>query len=323
MLAEKDTVTKEFIRNNKRFADAFNYFLFKGEQVIKPESLREIDTTELAVEGTIKSSLITQKVRDVLKYTTIKEDGRIYYVVLGIENQTKVDNTMVIRNMVYDALQYLSQLKTGSKFLKPVITLVIYYGLGKWTGPRSLYDMIDPEFKKGVGNKYLDYVYDYKLNLIEPCVDSQENLQALTTDLRYVLSYLRAAYESKKTGVGVDVLLANDDTFNNVSKESAYVIDVLTNSQYSLRVNEKGEINMNSTWQTIGIEKYNEGKEEGIRQGKVNEIVKVVNNLLKSNSSDEFIKNTVEITQEELNAIKESINETQNDDRRALTKEFD
>jgi|GEM_PF-3179245 len=44
-----DAVTKAYIRKNKVFADAFNYFMFDGDQKIQPEQLRELDTTEIAI----------------------------------------------------------------------------------------------------------------------------------------------------------------------------------------------------------------------------------------------------------------------------------
>lgn len=48
-LGVKDTVTTKYMRQNKIFADAFNYFVFGGEQVINPDSLEELDTREIDV----------------------------------------------------------------------------------------------------------------------------------------------------------------------------------------------------------------------------------------------------------------------------------
>ena len=48
-LGKKDTVTKEYMRNPTVFADAFNKYLYHGRQVIKPECLKELDATEIAV----------------------------------------------------------------------------------------------------------------------------------------------------------------------------------------------------------------------------------------------------------------------------------
>ena len=44
-----DTEGKQYLSNPVFFADAFNYLLYDGEQVINPEELRELDTTELTV----------------------------------------------------------------------------------------------------------------------------------------------------------------------------------------------------------------------------------------------------------------------------------
>ena len=66
-----DTVTKEYMRGNKVFADAFNYLIYGGEQVVKPALLQELDTTEIAIpfaldeeENTTEEAV--QKYRDVL-----------------------------------------------------------------------------------------------------------------------------------------------------------------------------------------------------------------------------------------------------------------
>ncbi len=48
-MGAKDTVTKEYMSNNSVFADAFNYLLYEGEQVIKPDNLTSLDTTFVAV----------------------------------------------------------------------------------------------------------------------------------------------------------------------------------------------------------------------------------------------------------------------------------
>ena len=44
-----DTVTKSYIRENTVFADAFNYLLYDGKQIIKPENLHTKDITEIAI----------------------------------------------------------------------------------------------------------------------------------------------------------------------------------------------------------------------------------------------------------------------------------
>ena len=140
-----DIVTKEYMRGNAVFADAFNYLIYNGKKVIDPAKLKEIDPTEIALpfddeekagkekdgedknrkaQGTEWSSVknesvrkktagragkktdAVQRYRDLLKFVVIKQDERTSYVLLGIENQTDVHYAMPVRNAIYDALQY-------------------------------------------------------------------------------------------------------------------------------------------------------------------------------------------------------------------------
>ena len=100
-----DIVTKEYMRENAIFADAFNYLIYGGKKVIDPAGLTEIDTATSAVGK--KDAL--QKYRDVLKAAVIKQDEKMSYVLLGVENQTDVHYAMPVRNAIYDALQYGKQ----------------------------------------------------------------------------------------------------------------------------------------------------------------------------------------------------------------------
>ena len=135
-----DMVTKEYMRENAVFADAFNYLIYNGKKVIDPAKLKEIDPTEIALPfgdeekagedkkgkvqetewSSVKNESVrkktagragkktdaVQRYRDLLKFAVIKQDERTSYVLLGIENQTDVHYAMPVRNAIYDALQY-------------------------------------------------------------------------------------------------------------------------------------------------------------------------------------------------------------------------
>ena len=114
-----DIVTREYMRKNEIFADAFNYMIYGGRQVIEPEELQELDTAELALPFGAEDSQSAaqesvQKYRDILKSAVIKRDEHAAYILLGIENQQKVHYAMPVRNMLYDALQYDKQVKAVS-----------------------------------------------------------------------------------------------------------------------------------------------------------------------------------------------------------------
>lgn len=115
-MADKDTVTKEYMQDSAAFADAFNFLLYDGRQVIRPEQLKPIDTTAVALPyGEDRQPVPIQKYRDVLKMVTAMEDENAAYLLLGIENQSQVHYAMPARNMLYDALQYVAQAEDTAK----------------------------------------------------------------------------------------------------------------------------------------------------------------------------------------------------------------
>ena len=115
-MGEKDTITKNYMQDKTIFADAFNFLLYDGEQVIKPEQLKPIDTASLVLPyGDDGQILPLQKFRDVLKVATAMEDGNRAYLILGIENQSELHFAMPVKNMLYDAIQYSKQVEDAAK----------------------------------------------------------------------------------------------------------------------------------------------------------------------------------------------------------------
>ena len=157
-MGKSDIITKKYMEDPKRFADAFNYLAFNGEQIVQAQLLTEADVTELGIIMNHEKVEFAQKVRDILKQCILKEDDKYAYLLMGIENHTDIHYALPVKNMIYDALNYGKQVtnrakehKTkkdlhGGEFLsgflrtdklKPVITLVIYFGTSEWDAPRS------------------------------------------------------------------------------------------------------------------------------------------------------------------------------------------
>ena len=110
----QDTATKQYVSEAEVFADAFNYLIYDGEQVIKPEQLTDMDTTQYVIpyhEDEKGKPEAAQKYRDTLKTLAVKTDDRYTYLVLGIENQSHVHYAMPVRNMLYDAMQLEKQVR--------------------------------------------------------------------------------------------------------------------------------------------------------------------------------------------------------------------
>ncbi len=81
-----DNIIKNYLSNNERFSDIINCYLFDGKDIVKASDLKELDTTEVNTNGEI-----FEKTRDLYKEINIKEDDKNTYILVGIENQTKMD----------------------------------------------------------------------------------------------------------------------------------------------------------------------------------------------------------------------------------------
>lgn len=218
-----DTEGKKYLSDNEIFADAFNYLVYGGKQVIKAAELREIDTTELAVPYGNSAKAPVQKYRDILKLWNAMMDDDAIYVILGAELQDKVHYGMPVKDGLYDMLGYskqieeirrsyrkqgeentgeisaedgtlkikltseefLSGLRKGDKLI-PIITAVVYFGDTPWDGPKSLHDMLD--FKN---DAIKSYVPDYKLNLISPADMDDKEFTKFSTDLGFAMEVIK------------------------------------------------------------------------------------------------------------------------------------
>ena len=282
----QDTVTKQYVSDPKVFADAFNYLIYDGEQVIRPEQLTDLDATQFAIpyreeeEGKPEA---TQKYRDVLKTLAVKTDEHCTYLVLGIENQTNVHYAMPVRNMLYDAMQYEKQVRqlaaahrkkhdaaTSDEYLSgmnredkitPVITLVINFGSKKWDGPIRLHEMFSEQ-----PEHILRLIPDYQVLLIDPMSMADTDLGRLNSSLREVLSYIKYQHDQEQ----MQRLLQEDNRFSELERNAALVIQATTRTELNIKPNaevvdmcEAIQQMMNNSMQK-GVQL---GKQQGIQQG--------------------------------------------------------
>ena len=82
-----DTITKDYVKDVGVFVDIFNYYIYGGRQVILPEQLTERDSAKMALPYGAEGAVVpVQKFRDVQKLYAAMTDGRMEYVLYGVEN---------------------------------------------------------------------------------------------------------------------------------------------------------------------------------------------------------------------------------------------
>lgn len=273
-MGDKDIATKKYIQNNNIFADAFNYLLYNGEQIIKPEQLQELDTTQIGIPHNSELDDAFQRYRDVKKGMVSMTDNQALYLILGVEGQSWVDYTMVIRDMLYDATEYAKQVdeikkahrknkdykgRNQNDFLSgfykedrlvPVVTLVIYFSSEPWDGPKSLHDMFTVQ-DEGI----LSHVNNYKLEIIEPGKMAPEDLEKFHTNLKEVLGYVKYANNKEQ----LENYISQDQEFQKLDRDAVNVINSCTGSNITL---EKGAVKVDTCQAIKDI------REEGVLQGK-------------------------------------------------------
>ena len=257
------------------FADMFNKFLYHGKQVINPDNLIEMDSTEIVVPyGEGKAGVPAQKYRDVLKL--MKTDGNIAYCILGCEDQGAIHYAMPVKNMLYDSMQFARQVTkaakshrqekehkpTSDEFLSgfyktdrliPVVTLVIYWGPDRWDGPLTLKEMYTE-----ADDAVMQYVPDYKINLIAPEQMSDDEIKEFKTSLKEVMLYIKYSKDKNK----LLEIAQEDPDFLSVDRQAAEVINTVTNSK--LKYPEgKETINMCLAIEEMRMDSKREGEIKG------------------------------------------------------------
>ena len=277
-MGTKDSKAKEYLSDNTRFSEICNYVLFDGEKVIKPEDLKECDTTEvLSVFGIDKKQIVKQKWRDLLKSVSVKHTGEMYVILIGAEAQTDIHYAMPVKTMIYDALNYGEQVNEAKKRhrknkdyrssdeflsgftlddkLTPVITITLYLGTTQWDGPRSLAEMM-PQMDERI----LPFINDYRINLLNPLEIT--DFSKFETGLRPLFELLKNASDEEK----LNDLITNDETFTRVDIETVAAINLFVGTD--IKYDEKEEVvNMCKAWDDHKKRGIQEGIQQGMQQG--------------------------------------------------------
>ena len=272
-MGKVDGLVKAYLGDNQRFADAFNYFVYGGEQIVHPEELVAADTEGVAVP---RSGIPVQRHRDSLRGWRVMRDGSATYALLGVEGQAKVDYAMPVRVLLYDALAYASQVEkiarehkrrdaaglTSAEFLSgfakedrvaPVVTLVLFLGSGEWDGATRLQDLMTP-----TNGRLAAIEQDWRVNILSPVAVPDEDMPKFRSDLGMVLAYIRDSGDVSKLGRMVE----EDERWRRFDRVAALLLNEVTRSKLAIGEGE-GEVDMCEAIKEMRRLSREEGREEG------------------------------------------------------------
>lgn len=296
VLLKTDTITKDYVKDTGVFADIFNYFIYGGRQVILPEQLTERDATKIALPYGADGAVVpVQKFRDVQKLYAAMTDGKMEYVLYGVENQSEVHYAMAVRNNLYDALEYAGQVEEAAKLhrkemrrqkekdgaderkkpsgggeflsgfwkndrLIPSITVTVFFGSEEWDGPLSLLDMMDVS-----DPEVLSCLNDYSVRLIAPAQMTDGEIMKFQSSLREVMLFIKYSKDRENLN---RVLETNEKRFRRVERRAVDVIEAITNSGIKYEDDEEA-VDMCQAIQEIRREERRLGELEGERKGEL------------------------------------------------------
>ena len=297
MNKSKDKTMKEFLENNAYYVDFFNAYFFDGERVLKPENCMELDS-EMN-----DSNMDLEKHVDVIrKYN----DGNVYSAFI-IENQSRVDMSMVVRAATYEFVAYDRMLKKLKKNkveekLPMVHILVFYTGERPWRAARQLSELVD------VDERFKSYFHDYQMNLIEITGKTSYNFNE--EDVHNLFYICRSIYDQS-------IYEGKSNSFGLVKSSVLKVVKTLTDVEWLdlKELEEKEEIEMceaekrwlevkSKEWEAEGIRKgIEQGIEKGIEQGSEKKELEMYQTMVDKGFSVSSIASIFSVSEESIKRL--------------------
>lgn len=248
---KKDTVEKEFMSYPDIVSDMLNVLLYQGSAVTKAENLLS-GPTETVYQG--KQRLRSQQ-EDLSKY--VMKDGKISLMYL-ISNQTKTDGKMVLRKAGYTGGVYRDQYEGKLADIFPVIQVVLYWGMPRWKGSRSLKQFLKRRKLLGEEWKYVDEI---RLHVFEMRHLPKETRALFQSDMRIIVDYLAGEdiRSCEQNVVHKAALVKMLGLFSGETDLESIVIKL-----ESTNIREEDNVTMKGIFSQV----WDEGKTEGIKEGK-------------------------------------------------------
>ena len=286
-----DGACRTVFSNDVSFASFYNAAIFEGKQIIHPARLVRYENDISFIINDSKRAEDKKRRRDIV----VKSDINGIYCLLGIEHQSSIDETMVIRCGIYEMLEYLKQAENKEyKRLVPQIIVVFYTGPKKWNGPLKLSDYfeIPEELKK--------YFNDWKIILVD--VKEMDTRKISDAQTRYFIEAIQAMYKGSYEDL---------KRLKRIKKENFLYAAIITGSIDQVKdVLEGDEVDMCEGMERMAEGFRKEGEVRGEARGKLEEkqntllmqlrcklgnISKETENTIRSSTMEKLNKLTVSI----------------------------
>ena len=280
-----DKLIKNILQNKKEATEFINQFLEPREE-IKEEELIQCANRYITRNDKAKEVVIVYKLKN----------QEVFFL---IEHQSSIDH-----NMSYRMLNYCLELirnwgrnkKIGKSINYPIVVpIVIYTGNQKWK-----------VIKKQKETQIDDTIRGrYKINLAYNLIDinkiSKQDLLAKNTVFAYTMFLEKAeSFEQLIENFnGIVKVCKDSQKIQELADQFNYLLDQILSNETEAKVGEK---NMSTLMERLRKEAL-----EHIKQGKEEEQIEIVKNMLGLNLSEKVILQTTKIKREKLEKIKKEL----------------
>lgn len=294
----KDTACKFFFNHNRRFSSLFNALCFQGKDIIQSDKLIPWQSDETTIIAQGEKLIDTKRYRDTIK----KADMNGRYSIIGIESQSYVDYMMALRVPIYDLLNYYNQyqnsLETESqRKLIPTATLVLYVGERRWTGAKSLKEMM-----KEIPEEMEEYINDWQMIFVD--IKDIDTEKIKDEETREMIEGVKELYRIEKGKKMEEIKL---------SKDAAIVVGAITGNEWLIE--EAGQMKGCEKMKMCeSMERYTR---ETLAEGRFEEACRIVIQLLTKKLgelSNVIIEKIKSSTLEKLDLLTISIFEIESED---------
>lgn len=297
-MGKKDLSLKSYLSDPVRYADVYNGSVFKGVQVLDGAQLEEAGTVITTTDGDVS----LERTCDIAMR---QKTGGGLFALWILENQETVDYSMPVRVLLREALEYDKQVKEikrrnaaryrdthekissgeylykigKSDHIRPVSTLIIYWGSEPWDGPRSLHEFLDfTGDDEDKAEELRKLIPEYPLHILD--LNESNDYSVFRTQLRTVFELYACRTDKRRF---LDYVKTHEEC-RHLDVETCEVIGKLINSARLQEAQEKmekreGEQDM---YDVIG-ELIEDGRAEGLKQGKTevaSQMVSIIGSMM-------------------------------------------
>ena len=240
------------VSKKKILASLCNAIIFKVKNFIKADDIELLDTQSVYV-GNKKG----KKAADLIRMRDIFFKIKSLNIVIGIEIQMIVDNTILERALIYDGAYRYKQ-RVNHDDILPCFTFVLYLGEKKWK--RRIEQEKMPEglpFRFPLKEYYID-IYDVKKDF-DDIVFDEKDLDDMMKGTKLVYSL-----ESCKNDEEVSAVMKELSEMEPSLEVQQFIIRIINSEELKEELEKMGgEGNMSLGWEMQMQRKLNEGRVEG------------------------------------------------------------